>query len=48
MAGVEVCDIEKMLSNPPAEIDIETKYKIAVTVMALRFFLKDCEPPIGS
>ena len=48
MAGVEVSDIEKMLSNPPAKIDIETKYKIATTVMALRFFLKDCEPPIGN
>ena len=48
MAGVEVSDIEKMLLNPPAEVDIETKYKIATTVMGLRFFLKDCEPPIGS
>ncbi len=48
MAGVEVSDIEKILSNPPQEVEIETKYKIATTVMALRFFLKDCEPPIGS
>lgn len=43
IAGIEVTDIEKMLSNPPEKTDIETKYKIAVTVMALRFFLKDCE-----
>lgn len=48
MAGVEVGDIEKMVVNPPARVDIETKYKIATTVMGLRFFLKDCEPPIGS
>lgn len=48
MAGVEVSDIQKMLSNPPEKVDIETKYKIATTVMALRFFLKDCEPPIGN
>ena len=43
MAGVEVKDIEKMLSNPPEKVPEDIKYKIAVTVMALRFFLKDCE-----
>ena len=43
MAGVEVKDIEKMLSNPPKKVPEDIKYKIAVTVMALRFFLKDCE-----
>ena len=44
MAGVEIKDIEKLLSNPPKKVSAETKYKIAVTVMSLRFFLKDCEP----
>lgn len=46
MADVETSDIENILSNPPKKVGIDTKYKIAVTVMALRFFLKDCEPPI--
>lgn len=46
MAGVKTNDIDKMLSNSAKNVDIETKYKIAVTVMALRFFLKDCEPTI--
>ena len=44
MAGVDVGDIEKMLSGVSAEVDIHAKYEIAVTVIALRFFLKDCEP----
>ena len=43
MAGVEVKDIEKMLSNPPKKVPEDIKYKVAVTVMSLRFFLKDCE-----
>ena len=43
MAGVEVKDIERMLSNPPKKVSENTKYKVAVTVMSLRFFLKDCE-----
>ncbi len=47
MAHVEESDIEKMLSNPPEKVDIATKYKIATTVMGLRWFLKDFEPPIG-
>lgn len=46
MAGVDVGDIEKMLSGVSAEVAIHSKYKIAVTAMALRFFLKDCEPTI--
>ena len=46
MAGDEEKDIDKLLSNPPQEVEIETKYKVAVTVMGLRFFLKDCEPPV--
>lgn len=43
MAGVEVKDIERMLSNPPKKVPEDIKYKVAVTVMSLRFFLKDCE-----
>jgi len=46
MAGVETKDVEKLLSNPPKKVSEEIKYKIAVTVMSLRFFLKDCEPQI--
>ena len=45
MAGVEE-DIDRLLANPPEKIEIEVKYKIAVTVMELRFWLKDCESPI--
>ena len=44
MAGVDKSDIEKMLSNPPRKVSEEIKYKVAVTVMSLRFFLKECEP----
>ncbi len=44
MAGVEKSDIEKILSSPPKRVPEEIKYKVAVTVMALRFFLKECEP----
>ena len=44
MAGVDKNDIEKMLSSPPKKVSEEIKYKVAVTVMSLRFFLKDCEP----
>lgn len=43
MAGVEVKNIERMLSNPPRKVSEDIKYKVAVTVMSLRFFLKDCE-----
>lgn len=44
MAGVETKDIENVLSDPPGKVSEESRYKIAVTVMSLRFFLKDCEP----
>ena len=44
--GVEENDIDRLLANPPEKIEIEVKYKIAVTVMELRFWLKDCESPI--
>lgn len=46
MAGVETSNVEKILSNPSQKISEEAKYKIAVTVMALRFFLKDYEPTL--
>mgnify|MGYP000010238856 FL=1 len=46
MAEVEISDIESMLSNHSGEVAIEAKYRIAVTVMQFRFFLKECEPPI--
>lgn len=46
MAGVEENDIDRLLANPSEKIEIEVKYKIAVTVMELRFWLKDCESPI--
>ena len=46
MAGVEEQDIDRLLANAPEKIEIEVKYKIAVTVMELRFWLKDCESPI--
>lgn len=46
MAGVKTKDIEKLLSNPPKKVSEDAKYKIAVTVMSLRFSLKDCEPQI--
>ena len=44
MAGVDKSDVEKMLSSPQQKVSEEIKYKVAVTVMSLRFFLKDCEP----
>lgn len=46
MAGVGVGDVEKMAAGSLAGIDAASKYQIAVTAMALRFFLKDCEPPV--
>lgn len=44
MAGVEKQDIDKILSDPPKKVSDEIKFKVAVTVMSLRFSLKDCEP----
>ncbi len=40
MAGVEEKDIDRLLANPPEKVEIEVKYKIAVTVMELRYLLK--------
>ena len=48
MADVEEQDIDRLLANPPEKVEIEVKYKIAVTVMEVRFWLKDCELPIKS
>ena len=46
MADVVEQDIDRLLANPLEKVEIEVKYKIAVTVMELRFWLKDCELPI--
>ena len=46
MADVETKDIERLLSNPPKKVSEEIKFKIAVTVVSLCFFLKDCEPQL--
>lgn len=43
MAGVSGKDVERMLSNPAKPVSEDVKFRIAVTVMALRFFLKDSE-----
>ena len=37
MADVEEQDIDRLLANPPEKVEIEVKYKIAVTVMEQRF-----------
>lgn len=44
MAGVEKQDIDKILSNPPKRVSDEIKFQVAVTVMALCFYFKDCKP----
>lgn len=44
VSGVPLAEIEAFLSMQGAEISAESKYKLAVTVMSLRFFLKDIEP----
>ena len=44
MAGVEIMDIERILINSSYEVAEDVKYRVAVISMALRFFLKDCEP----
>ena len=36
-------NVEKMLSGVSAKVDIHAKYEIAVTAMALQFFLRGCE-----
>ena len=44
MAGVEPADVTNLLADPPQAVSEAAKLKIAVTVMSLRFFLKDYEP----
>ena len=41
MADVEEQDIDRLLANPPEKVEIEVKYKIAVTVnfFKLDFFI---------
>ena len=43
MADVEISDVEKILSYPPHKVSEDIKYRVAVTAMSLRFFLKECE-----
>lgn len=44
MAGVEERDIEHILQGTSGSVDENVKYRVAVTVMSLRFALKDNEP----
>ncbi|MCB7098236.1 hypothetical protein LI015_26050 [Enterocloster sp. 210928-DFI.2.20] len=44
MAGVEERDIENIFAYPDKQVGETVKYKVAVTVMVLRFFLKECKP----
>lgn len=43
MSGVDIKEIDKFLSLKKSKFSIEDKYKLAVTTMSLRFFLKDIE-----
>ena len=40
---VDIKEIDKFLSSKKSKISIEDKYKLAITTMCLRFFLKDNE-----
>lgn len=44
MAGVEEMDIENLLHDQVELVSENAKYRIAVTVMSLRFCLKESEP----
>ena len=44
MSGVEVMDVENLLQGRYEMISESAKYRMAVTVMSLRFCLKDMEP----
>ena len=46
MAGVEVQDIKNILAYPVMHVEESIKYKVTVTVMGLRFFLKDYKPEV--
>ena len=43
MSGVDIKEIDKFLSLKKSKISVEDKYKLAITTMSLRFFLKDIE-----
>ena len=43
MSGVDIKEIDKFLSSKKSKISVEDKYKLAITTMSLRFFLKDIE-----
>ena len=43
MSGVDIKEIDKFLSSKKSKISVEDKYKLAITTMSLRFFLKDVE-----
>lgn len=43
MSGVDIKEIDKFLSLNKGKISVEDKYKLAITIMSLRFFLKDIE-----
>ena len=43
MSGVDIPTINQFLSLKKNKISIEEKYKLAITAMSLRFFLKDIE-----
>lgn len=42
MSDVKISDIDNILKNPEG-VSIDIKYKVAITVMSLRFFLKESE-----
>lgn len=46
MSDTSVNDVDNILSQQAEMVSIENKYKIAVVVMALRFFLKDNEDEV--
>ena len=43
MSGVDIKEIDKFLSLNKGKISVQDKYKLAITIMSLRFFLKDIE-----
>lgn len=43
MSGVDIKEIDKFLSLNKSKISAQDKYKLAITTMSLRFFLKDIE-----
>ena len=43
MSGVDIKEIDKFLLLNKGKISAQDKYKLAITIMSLRFFLKDIE-----